>query len=92
MPALRHRLESAAVPSAGQGSLTIVYPHGKEAPLSDVRHAFHDIVLSMMPTHCEPDVCMDVLAVGGPADPILAPTDTLERLRDVQWCRFGGIA
>ena len=58
-------------PPAGRhvhGSLTVTYPHGKEARMSEVRHAFHDVVLSLMHTHCEPETCMDVLLVGGAPD------------------------
>lgn len=65
------------------GSLTITYPHGKEARISEARHAFHDVVLSLMHTHCEAEVCMDVLIVGGPAERLAALRDSFERMRDV---------
>ena len=70
------------------GSITILYPHDKEARVSDVRHAFHDVVLSLMHTHCEPETCMDVLLVGGPPARVQALASTLERMRDVQRTRF----
>lgn len=66
------------------GSITVVYAHGNEPAVSEVRHAFHDVVLSLMHTHCEPDVCMDVLLVGGSADRILELEAALQRMRDVK--------
>lgn len=70
------------------GSLTILYPHDKEARVSDVRHAFHDVVLSLMHTHCEAETCMDVLIVGGAPERVQALADTYARLRDVQRSRL----
>jgi CopG family nickel-responsive transcriptional regulator len=66
------------------GSITISYPHGKEARISEVRHAFHDVVLSMMHTHCEKETCMDVLLVGGDAKRIQNLYETLRRMREIQ--------
>lgn len=92
--AVRHYLQDRRHPTEGHvhGSITIVYRHGKEARISDIRHAFHDVVLSLMHTHCEPEVCMDVLIVGGPADRITRLTETLERDRDVHRARLVTIA
>ncbi|HUR64679.1 MAG TPA: CopG family ribbon-helix-helix protein [Candidatus Thermoplasmatota archaeon] len=70
------------------GSITLLYPHEKEARVSDVRHAFHDVVLSLMHTHCEQDTCMDVLIVGGPPARVVALQETLERMRDVHRSRL----
>jgi CopG family transcriptional regulator, nickel-responsive regulator len=70
------------------GSITILYPHDKEAKVSDVRHAFHDVVLSLMHTHCEPETCMDVLLVGGPPARVQALAATLERMRDIKRARL----
>jgi CopG family nickel-responsive transcriptional regulator len=88
--AAREHLQSRR-PMTGRhlhGSLTITYPHGREARISEVRHAFHDVVLSLMHTHCEPEVCMDVLIVGGPPDRLAALRDTFERMRDVMRARL----
>ena len=92
--ALRHYLQDAARldPGHAHGSLTLVYAEGDEARISEVRHAFHDVVLSMMHTHCEPEVCMDVLIVGGPAHRVQALQDTLERMREVRRARLVPIA
>jgi CopG family transcriptional regulator, nickel-responsive regulator len=73
------------------GSITIGYPHGREARMSEVRHAFHDVVLSMMHTHCEPETCMDVLLVGGEAHRIHMLVEALRRQRDVTKCVFAPI-
>jgi|SRR5919109_4267097 CopG family nickel-responsive transcriptional regulator len=70
------------------GSLTITYPHGKEARMSEVRHAFHDVVLSLMHTHCEPETCMDVMIVGGAPQRIEALRDAFERTREVNRSRL----
>jgi CopG family nickel-responsive transcriptional regulator len=70
------------------GSITLLYPHDKEARVSDVRHAFHDVVLSLMHTHCEAETCMDVLIVGGPPARVQALQETLERMRDVHRSRL----
>jgi CopG family nickel-responsive transcriptional regulator len=74
------------------GSITISYPEGKEARISEVRHAFHDVVLSLMHTHCKEDVCMDVLIVGGQSGRVLALTETLRRMRDVTKCHLVQVA
>lgn len=74
------------------GSLTITYAHGKEARISEARHAFHDVVLSLMHTHCEPEVCMDVLIVGGSPERLGALRDTFERMRDVTRARLVVVA
>lgn len=65
------------------GSITITYAHGDEVKISDARHAYHDVVLSMMHTHCEPETCMDVLIVGGDADRVQSLQDALSRMREV---------
>lgn len=92
--ALRHYLQDATrlPPGHAHGSITVVYEEGHEARISDVRHAYHDVVLSMMHTHCEPELCMDVLIVGGPAHRLQALQDTLERMRDVRRARLVPIA
>lgn len=84
--AARDRLGTHHLPTGRHlhGSITILYPHGTEARISEVRHAFHDVVLSLMHTHCEEETCMDVLIVGGPPARIQALQATLERMRDVQ--------
>ncbi len=66
------------------GSITVTYPHGEEPRVSEVRHAFHDVVLSLMHTHCEAEVCMDVLIVGGDITRVQGAADALARLRTVR--------
>lgn len=88
--AVRERLQ-ASHPPAGRhvhGSITVLYPHDKEARISEVRHAFHDVVLSLMHTHCEPETCMDVLLVGGAPQRVQDLAATLERMRDVKRSRL----
>lgn len=88
--ALRDRLATQHPPTGRHvhGSITVLYPHEKEARISEVRHAFHDVVLSLMHTHCEPETCMDVLLVGGAPERVQALAATLERMRDVRRTRL----
>ena len=88
--AARDHLQNRVVASGKHihGSITMLYPHDKEPRISDARHAFHDVVLSLMHTHCEPDTCMDVLIVGGPPARVQALQDTLERMREVKRSRL----
>lgn len=88
--AVRDHLLSRPAPAGRHlhGSITILYPHEREARVSEVRHAFHDVVLSLMHTHCEPETCMDVLLVGGAPERVQDLADTLERMRDVRRCRL----
>ena len=88
--AIRDHLQ-ARHPPAGEhvhGSVTVVYPHGHEARISEVRHAFHDVVLSLMHTHCEEESCMDVLIVGGAPRRLADLQATLERMREVKRSRL----
>jgi CopG family nickel-responsive transcriptional regulator len=92
--AVRDHLATQAVPQGQHvhGSITVTYPHGKEGRLAEVRHAFHDVVLSMMHTHCEAATCMDVLIVGGPPERVLGLQQTFERLREVGRSRLVVVA
>ena len=88
--AIRDRLATSHPPTGKHihGSITVLYPHEKEARISEVRHAFHDVVLSLMHTHCEPETCMDVLLVGGSPQRVRDLAATLERMRDVRRSRL----
>lgn len=88
--AVRDHLQAAHPPTGRHvhGSVTVVYPHGKESRISEVRHAFHDVVLSLMHTHCEEETCMDVLIVGGAPSRLAELQATLERMRDVKRSRL----
>lgn len=88
--AVRDHLLNTTTPKGRHihGSITILYPHEKEAKVSEARHAFHDVVLSLMHTHCEPETCMDVLLVGGAPERVQALAQTLERMRDVKRTRL----
>lgn len=81
--AIRERAGRTPMEGHIHGSITVAYAHGLEPAISEVRHAFHDVVLSMMHTHCDPGQCMDVLLVGGEAHRIEALHQALERRRDV---------
>jgi CopG family nickel-responsive transcriptional regulator len=66
------------------GSITLTYPHEHDVKVSNARHQFHDVVLSLMHTHCEPETCMDVLIVGGDAARVRELQVTLSRMREVR--------
>ncbi len=66
------------------GSITMTYAHEHSFKISDVRHAFHDVVLSLMHTHCEPETCMDVLIIGGDAARVVELRETLLRMREIR--------
>ncbi len=88
--AVRDHLQARTAPTGRHvhGSITILYPHDKEARVSDIRHAFHDVVLSLMHTHCEAETCMDVLIVGGAPGRVQALADTFARMRDIRRSRL----
>lgn len=87
--ALRQMSHEVQDPGAHiHGSITISYREGKEARVSEVRHAFHDVVLSLMHTHCEDDLCMDVLIVGGKSNRVRGLAETLRRMRDIVKCQL----
>ena len=88
--AVREHLQARETPNGKHvhGSITVLYPHEKEARISEARHAYHDVVLSLMHTHCEPETCMDVLIVGGPPARVQGLQETLERMRDVHRSRL----
>lgn len=81
--AIRDRADRGIPSGHIHGSITLAYAHGEEPRISEVRHAYHDVVLSLMHTHCEPGQCMDVLLVGGDATRIRDLHTTLERMRQV---------
>lgn len=81
--AIRDRADRPVPRGHIHGSITVAYAHGEEPRISEVRHAYHDVVLSLMHTHCDPGQCMDVLLVGGDAQRVLDLTSTLERMRQV---------
>lgn len=84
--AIRELLQSkhVALDTHMHGSITVTYGHDHSAKISDVRHAFHDVVLSLMHTHCEKETCMDVLIVGGDVGRIQELQEALARIREVK--------
>jgi CopG family nickel-responsive transcriptional regulator len=81
--AIRDRVDRVQPTGHIHGSITVAYAHGEESRISEVRHMFHDVVLSMMHTHCDPSLCMDVLLVGGDAARVVALHHQLECMRQV---------
>lgn len=90
--ALRDYLAHEETPAReGQRSatLTLLYPHGYERRVGEVRHDFTDIVVSMMHGHVAPadrtdDLCVEVFVLQGQGRRIRAFADALRALRDTR--------
>jgi CopG family nickel-responsive transcriptional regulator len=84
--AIRELLHHRHGPDQGHvhGSITLTYPHEHDVNVSNTRHQFHDVVLSLMHTHCEPETCMDVLIVGGDIARVTELQETMSRMREVR--------
>lgn len=75
-------------------TLTLLYPHGYERRVGEVRHEHTDIVRSMMHGHVSAprggdaeggdDVCVEVFVLEGPGRRIRAFADALRALRETR--------
>ncbi len=82
--ALRVFLQQEA-PSAKQGdtsaTITLLYPHGSERKIGEIRHDYTDIIQSLMHGHAE-DACVELFLLKGDAGRVRAFTDALRASRD----------
>lgn len=80
-------LLNAEAQSAGDGertaTLTLIYPDEVERKVGDARHAFNDIVQSMMHGHTD-DFCVEMFMLEGQAEKIQAFQDQLRSIRDAR--------
>ncbi len=75
----------ADVELAGDRSatLTLLYPHGYERKIGEIRHEFTDIVNSMMHGHAG-DSCVEVFMLRGDGVRIQRFVDTLKAARETE--------
>lgn len=76
--------EAQAMPEGPRtATLTLVYPDEVERKVGDARHAFNDIVQSMMHGHTEA-FCVEMFMLEGETDRIEAFRDRLRSIRDAR--------
>ena len=85
--ALRDFLAAQDVPgreaAARTATLTLLYPHGYERRVGEVRHEHTDIVRSMMHGHAG-EMCVEVFVLEGQGRRIRAFADALRALRETR--------
>ena len=90
--------EAARAPGTGgalrSATLTLLYPHGAERKIGEIRHEFTDIIRSMMHGHVPspggghggrmgaPDLCVEVFVLEGVGKRIQQFGDTLRAARE----------
>ncbi len=55
------------------GTVTVLYDHAQRRVTRQIEehgHAHHDVVLSSMHIHVSPEVCLEIVALRGPADEV----------------------
>lgn len=81
--ALRDFLQHEAPRTTGKTSatVTLLYPHGSERKIGEIRHDYTDIIQSLMHGHAE-DACVELFLIKGDADRLREFTDALRASRD----------
>ncbi len=81
--ALRDFLQHEAPQASGQTSatITLLYPHGSERKIGEIRHDYTDIIQSLMHGHAE-DGCVELFLLKGDAERLRAFTDALRASRE----------
>lgn len=64
-------------------TVTLLYPHGAERKIGEIRHDFTDVIQSMMHGHAEAG-CVELFLVKGNAERIRRFTDTLRAAKDAE--------
>jgi CopG family transcriptional regulator, nickel-responsive regulator len=64
-------------------TVTLLYPHGAERRLGEIRHDFTDVIQSMMHGHAEAG-CVELFLVRGDADRLRRFVDTLRAAKDAE--------
>lgn len=78
-----HREADLEATGERSATMTLLYPDGYERKVAEIRHAYTDIVRSMMHGHTE-DYCVEVFVLHGEAGRIRAFADALRAERDTQ--------
>jgi CopG family transcriptional regulator, nickel-responsive regulator len=81
--ALRDFLHQETPTATGTTSatVTLLYPHGSERKIGEIRHDYTDIIQSLMHGHAE-DACVELFLLKGDAQRLRAFTDALRASRD----------
>ena len=86
---IRERLTRRAWESGSQqvaGTLTLVYDHHRPQlrdRLMDVQHDNTDLIVSVLHTHLDADVCLEVIVLRGPADRLQTIASHLRGLKGI---------
>lgn len=64
-------------------TVTLLYPHGAERKIGEIRHDFTDVIQSMMHGHAEAG-CVELFLVKGDAGRIRHFTDSLRAAKDAE--------
>lgn len=62
-------------------TITLLYPHGSERKIGEIRHDYTDIIQSLMHGHAE-ESCVELFLLKGDAARVRAFTDALRASRD----------
>ena len=69
------------------GTITLLYDHHKQhvqAPLTDIQHDHHEVIIATLHVHLDHDNCMELLAVRGKAAVIKRIADELIAAKGVK--------
>lgn len=69
------------------GTVTLMYDHHKRnlsTALTEIQHAYHELIRSVLHVHVEHCLCMEVLAVCGPSARVREMADRLITTKGVQ--------
>lgn len=64
-------------------TVTLLYPHGAERKIGEIRHDFTDVIQSMMHGHAEAG-CVELFLVRGEAERIRRFVDALRAAKDAE--------
>lgn len=81
--ALRDFLKHEAPRATGETSatVTLLYPHGSERKIGEIRHDYTDVIQSLMHGHTE-EACVELFLLKGDAARLREFTDALRASRD----------
>ncbi len=69
------------------GSITLVFRHQKRdllKKMTDIQHEHHELILSSQHFHLEKELCMEIIAVKGPASSLTHLADKLIAIKGIE--------
>ena len=69
------------------GSITLVFDHHRRElvnKLTNIQHQFHENILSSLHFHLEHDLCMEIIAVKGPASILIELANSLISVKGIE--------